>query len=953
MAGVYSAGLNDVYQLGLGDTTNRTTWTVNASVAWAMVASGIVHSLAIKEDGTLWAFGDNSYGQLGQGDDVAKTAIVQVGSSTTWATASAGTASYAIKADGTLWVWGENLAGELGLGDTTQRTSPTQVGTGTNWAYVSGGYYFALAIKTDGTLWAAGLNDLGQLGLGDTTDRTTWTQVGSATTWASVSASYSHTLALRTDGTLWSCGFNDVGQLGQGDTTQRTTITQVGSATDWAFICAGVRVSTSYAVKTGGTLYAWGRNVVYELGLGDTTNRTSPTQVGSATNWAKVRAGGAGYLAITTAGAVYAAGDNTYGQLGFGDTTTRQTPTATSLTSGYDADGGTSFFIVYTALGNSGTLDIPIHFDVTWPNGTLDIPIHFDVSDTGTLDIPIHFAVFGTLQTSLWTAKVTLDGVDVSAALTGAPEVDGEEGAARVASFTLLPAAGVVSPATWTGAAVTIDLVRIVGGVEIPVRQFTGVVDVATFNPSGRSVSFACTDDRQNKVAALTKAEIDTLTPDALYHVGAQGEIDEHWAYAMARMESQPASLDCGPYGNPRVTNWDGLATFYTFTDASVFYNAPYASELPRRTGLVNRVDVAYQYRFYRCRERHAWLGWSKGVTGTDALASGYAYPTQDMVEAALDGTGWHRISTAYSNAPTQVPVVSPSGYYITCSGVSTMTAHLAQRHSQTVTENYTLTVSAPASVAANGELAKPMRGTYATTWNPDQWEDDFTVTTPDASAADVDYGGDQTRAQSDACIETLLAIANTRILASHRQARVTFTIPCMPELDLIHAVEIDTAAIQATGKVVRVVHRVNIATGEASTTVTLALSGIAASGIVTPDVLDAPAAPDVDAALAEDDWVANIGALGTHVGAVTNHAYADSLMGYLVNAPENITITDGTDQTTGANPYYDADWEYPTTGFRVQLPGVADTHRNPLELSQTASYAVEIPADPLTTTVS
>lgn len=615
-----------------------------------------------------------------------------------------------------------------------------------------------------------------------------------------------------------------------------------------------------------------------------------------------------------------------------------------SLPAGFTAWDGTGAAVDY--------LDIPIHATVSWPAGDLDVPIHASITSAGSLDVPIHASVFDSLETGFWSARVLLDGVDVSATLTGAPEVDGEEGAARVASFSLLPAAGVVDPADWTGVPVSIDLLRVVGGVGIPARQFTGRVDVATFNPVARTVNFSCTDDRQNKVAALSKADIDALTPDALYHVGAQGEIDEHWAYAMARMESQPASLDCGPYGNPRVTPWDGLSTFATFTQTDILDATPEITP-PRRTGLVNRVDVAYQYRFYRCRERRAALSWSKSIIGTDALASGYQYPTQDMVEAALDGTGWHRISTAYSPAPTQVAVVSPSGWYVACSGVSTLSALLAQRHAQTVTETYAITVTAPASVAANGELAKPLRGTYATTWTPDQWEDDFTMTTPDASAADVDYGGSQTRAQSDACVETLLAIAKTRILASHRNARVSFTIPCMPELDLIHAVEIDTPAIQATGKVVRVVHRLDIATGQATTRVTLALSGIAASGIVTPDVLDAPAAPDVDTATGTDDWVANIPALGNHVGAVTNHAYADSLMGFLVNAPETITITDGTSSTQGANPYYDADWIYPTTGFRIELPGVADSHRNPLELSQAAAYTVEIPQDPVIQTVS
>jgi hypothetical protein len=144
--------------------------------------------------------------------------------------------------------------------------------------------------------------------------------------WSSVSAGNCwHTIAIKTDGTLWVWGDNFYGQLGLGDTTNRYTPTKVGTDTNWAYVSAGC--ANTIAIKTDGTLWAWGWNYTGQLGLGDTTNRYTPTQVGSDTNWAYVSAGDSHTVAIKKDGTLWAWGDNFYGQLGLGDTTDRYTPT--------------------------------------------------------------------------------------------------------------------------------------------------------------------------------------------------------------------------------------------------------------------------------------------------------------------------------------------------------------------------------------------------------------------------------------------------------------------------------------------------------------------------------------------------------------------------------------------------------------------------------------------------
>jgi alpha-tubulin suppressor-like RCC1 family protein len=167
---------------------------------------------------------------------------------------------------------------------------------------VSTGLRHSLAVKTDGTLWAWGSGNSGGLGLNDTADRSSPTQVGVLTDWAGVAAGIYHSLAVKTDGTLWAWGENHTGSLGLNDQgTDRSSPTQVGALTDWRSIAASVSVPSlgaqSFAIKTDGTLWSWGRNQA-TLGHNDTTDRSSPTQVGALTTWVSVTNGGWSTLAI-------------------------------------------------------------------------------------------------------------------------------------------------------------------------------------------------------------------------------------------------------------------------------------------------------------------------------------------------------------------------------------------------------------------------------------------------------------------------------------------------------------------------------------------------------------------------------------------------------------------------------------------------------------------------------
>lgn len=277
---------------------------------WENVSAGGEHTLSIKTDRTLWAWGLNQYGQLGDGTNDDKNTPVQIGLDNDWKAVSAGhTHSVALKTDGTLWAWG---FGVIGYGAENSNI-PVQIGADTDWASIAAGDGYTMALKTDGSLWACGKNNRGQLGIGNADHQFVFIRVGADSNWKKVVAKSEHTFGIKTDGTLWGWGYN-LNNYFFGTTSISTVQSPLQiPGNNWAEVTTGV--NHTVAIKSDGTLWTWGRGSNGMLGNGAFAPVYAPAQCGSDDSWEKVEAGNFFTVALKADGTLWGWGENSFMQL--------------------------------------------------------------------------------------------------------------------------------------------------------------------------------------------------------------------------------------------------------------------------------------------------------------------------------------------------------------------------------------------------------------------------------------------------------------------------------------------------------------------------------------------------------------------------------------------------------------------------------------------------------------
>jgi uncharacterized protein YjdB/subtilisin family serine protease len=223
--------------------------------------------------------------------------------------------SIALNEDGTVWAWGNNSGGMLGDGTNSKRLTPVQVNTLADIKEVAAGFGHSLVLGENGNVYSWGYGGYGQLGLGNYNyERNYPSQVQNLKGIIQIAADNSQSLALKGDGTVWAWGNNEYGQLGDGTTISRWAPVQVNNLTGVIAIATSSR--TSYAIKNDGTVWAWGNNGNGQIGDGTTTHRLIPVKVKNLGNIIDVDAGEAHVLALKNDGTVWGWGYGGYGQLG-------------------------------------------------------------------------------------------------------------------------------------------------------------------------------------------------------------------------------------------------------------------------------------------------------------------------------------------------------------------------------------------------------------------------------------------------------------------------------------------------------------------------------------------------------------------------------------------------------------------------------------------------------------
>lgn len=322
---VWGWGNNELGNVGDGTTTDRKA-PVQLKTLTGVVS--ITDQFAVKSDHTLWGWGNNWDGRLGDGTLTHRPTPKKLLSGVTsvftvdWSDVECSTEVFVTKTDGTLWNWGGHVCNDYDPTPATPKKvsgptniiqiegntalssdgsvwdlkdKPKKISSLSNVVKLAGGVTGTkFALKGDGTVWGWGDNNAGQLGDGTTTDRTTPVQAKNLTGIVDVDTAGWASFAVQSTGAVWVWGYDDFGLLADATTKDRvSTPTKLKSLTGVKEI--SVTDTAAFALKTDGTVWAWGEIAYLGTGSSALTGTDTPKKVCGLTKITSVSAGAANY----------------------------------------------------------------------------------------------------------------------------------------------------------------------------------------------------------------------------------------------------------------------------------------------------------------------------------------------------------------------------------------------------------------------------------------------------------------------------------------------------------------------------------------------------------------------------------------------------------------------------------------------------------------------------------
>lgn len=542
-------------------------------------------------------------------------------------------------------------------------------------------------------------------------------------------------------------------------------------------------------------------------------------------------------------------------------------------------------------------------------------------------------------QSFVWALRVTVDGVDWTGSLTGTVTVDREEGAAGVAGFDLFLGSGPVVPTDWIGKPVTIDYISTSQGVTSEVRRFTGQLSQPTWSPNARILGCECSDQLQQRVEAMPVEAIDSLTggywsADVFEPVTGRSR----WDYAVERMGSRPASLDCSPAGAMRVTSWYATNPHFEFGEGTTVYDSVDV-ELAQLGNITNRVEIEFSYRYPRLQQLTESFSWthphSGGVGGMGGFCAWRTWSTElpdtNMIESAITGAGLTvvgRVGGFQLPLSMSDPCGDGSPWLNTTEGLwlsASVTG--ARRWTQTVTESYTLTLTTTeGQIEGSQRISRDSTSFEIESSRADDWDASLES---DPSAEPGDLSDESRRA---AAIHCLLRRGQTEIIESHRGTTVSWVVPTSmaSTVDLVHTLSLNDQGARAIGKCRRILDSFDLNSGEALTTLSIAV--MRGGGVSDPILV--PGAPDTSLPpLSGGD-----GALPTQLG------------GRQIDPYTGLTIPPFDETRTGFAGNYSVNDNEPAEiyprRFDVEARDIPAEYRDEQAVTAEATYLVGIPND-------